>query len=221
MPSKKPASASSTSPAPARNLSGIPKGRNRVRIIGGAFRSRVIEFPDALGLRPTADRVRETLFNWLGQTMTDLDCLDLFAGSGALGFEAASRGAASVVLTESNRGAVGALKRNITLLKAAQCEVIATDALQFIDATDKKFDVIFIDPPFGSDYLPKLLPKLARCLKPEGCVYAEWHEPLAEVISASQVLDANTNWRILREGRAGKAFFALLSAEVIHPQVKP
>ena len=219
MPSKKPASI--TAPSPARNLFGIPKGRNRVRIIGGAFRSRVVEFPDALGLRPTADRVRETLFNWLGQTMTDLDCLDLFAGSGALGFEAASRGAASIVMAENNRSAVEALKRNVALLKAERCEVISTDALQFIDATDKKFDVIFIDPPFGSDYLPKLLPKLARCLKPDGRVYAEWHEPLAEVISALQVADANTEWHILREGRAGKAFFALLSAEVIHPQVKP
>ncbi len=217
MPRKQPA----PTRASAHNLSGIPQGRNRVRIIGGAFRSRVIEFPDALGLRPTADRVRETLFNWLGQTMTDLDCLDLFAGSGALGFEAASRGAASVVLTETNRSAVEALKRNIVLLKAAQCEVISTDALQFIDATDKKFDVIFIDPPFASDYLPKLLPKLPRCLKPDGCVYAEWHEPLADVISSLHGSDGNADWHILREGRAGKAFFALLSAEVIHPQVKP
>lgn len=210
-----------TAPSPSSKLSRVPNGRNRVRIIGGAFRSRVIEFPDALGLRPTADRVRETLFNWLGQSMADFDCLDLFAGSGALGFEAASRGAASVVLAENNRGAVDALKRNVALLKADQCEIVSTDAVQFIDTTAKKFDVIFVDPPFASDYLPQLLPKLARCLKPEGRIYAEWHQPLAEVISGLQGSDNHTDWQILREGRAGKAFFALLSAEVIHPQVKP
>lgn len=210
-----------TAPSPSSKLSRVPNGRNRVRIIGGAFRSRVIEFPDALGLRPTADRVRETLFNWLGQSMADFDCLDLFAGSGALGFEAASRGAASVVLAENNRGAVDALKRNVALLKADQCEIVSTDAVQFIDTTAKKFDVIFVDPPFASDYLPQLLPKLARCLKPEGRIYAEWHQPLAEVISRLQGSDNHTDWQILREGRAGKAFFALLSAEVIHPQVKP
>ncbi len=210
-----------TAPSPSSKLSRVPNGRNRVRIIGGAFRSRVIEFPDALGLRPTADRVRETLFNWLGQSMADFDCLDLFAGSGALGFEAASRGAASVVLAENNRGAVDALKRNVALLKADQCEIVSTDAVQFIDTTAKKFDVIFVDPPFASDYLPQLLPKLARCLKPEGRIYAEWHQPLAEVISRLQGSNNHTDWHILREGRAGKAFFALLSAEVIHPQVKP
>ena len=92
--------------AKKNSLSGIPQGRNRVRIVGGMWRSRMIEFPDALGLRPTADRVRETLFNWLGQTMVDRRCLDLFAGSGALGFEAASRGAKVVVMVESNRAAV-------------------------------------------------------------------------------------------------------------------
>lgn len=210
-----------TAPSPSSKLSRVPNGRNRVRIIGGAFRSRVIEFPDALGLRPTADRVRETLFNWLGQSMADFDCLDLFAGSGALGFEAASRGAASVALAENNRGAVDALKRNVALLKADQCKIVSTDAVQFIDTTAKKFDVIFVDPPFASDYLPQLLPKLARCLKPEGRIYAEWHQPLAEVISRLQGSNNHTDWHILREGRAGKAFFALLSAEVIHPQVKP
>ena len=200
---------------------GVPKGRNRVRIIGGNLRSRMIEFPDAPGLRPTAERVRETLFNWLGQTMADQYCLDLFAGSGALGFEAASRGAAGVVMVESNRDAVDALKRNVALLKAGQCEVIHADALKYIEATMHRFDIIFIDPPFAADYLPKCLPNLARCLQPGGMLYAEWHQPLAGVIAAASLVNARATdsacqWRILREGRAGMAYFALLSSEVIN-----
>ena len=196
------------------SLSGIPQGRNRVRIVGGMWRSRMIEFPDALGLRPTGDRVRETLFNWLGQTMLDRRCLDLFAGSGALGFEAASRGAEAVIMVENNRAAVEALKKNQALLNGVQCEIVQADAMKFIEGTPQTFDVIFIDPPFASDFLPKLLPQLARCLRLHGLVYAEWHQPLAAVISEAE-------WTIVRDGRAGMAFFALLSAKVIPTEAKP
>lgn len=189
-------------------------GRNRVRIIGGIWRSRMLEFPDAQGLRPTAARVRETLFNWLGQTMTDCRCLDLFAGSGALGFEAASRGAESVVMVENNRRAVEALKKNQIMLKAAQCEIIQADAMSFIKSTAQTFNVIFIDPPFTSDLLPELLTKLTQCLAVDGLVYAEWHQPLADVIT-------DTNWTVIRAGRAGMAFFALLSPQVIPIEAKP
>ena len=196
------------------SMPSIPQRRNRVRIVGGMWRSRMIEFPDALGLRPTADRVRETLFNWLGQTMVDRRCLDLFAGSGALGFEAASRGAKAVMMVESNRAAVEALKKNQALLKGAQCEIIQADAMKFVENTSLTFDVIFIDPPFASGFLTKVLPKLTRCLQSHGLVYAEWHQPLAEVIPESE-------WTIVREGRAGMAFFALLSAKVIPTEAKP
>ncbi len=208
--------------APQKFLSGnppttppkTPQGRNRVRIIGGAWRSRMLEFPDAQGLRPTADRVRETLFNWLGQTLTDYRCLDLFAGSGALGFEAASRGAEWVVMVENNRIAIEILKKNQALLTSVQCEIVQADALSFIKNTPQIFNIIFVDPPFASDFLPEVLPKLTRCLAANGLVYAEWHRPLAEVI-------AGTEWTIVREGRAGRAFFALLSAKAIPTEAKP
>ena len=108
-------------PSAAAKLKGAkPNDPNRIRIIGGQWRSRIIEFPDGEGLRPTANRIRETLFNWLGQTLHDKRCLDLFAGSGALGFEAASRGAVEVVLVENNRAAMQALKRNQEKLAAGQ-----------------------------------------------------------------------------------------------------
>src|ERR1700712_5778857 len=105
--------------------------RNEVRIIGGTWRSRRIRFAARAELRPTPDRVRETLFNWLGQDLTGLACLDLFAGSGALGFEAASRGASRVVMVENDRAAYEALRENKAALAAAQVELARADALEF------------------------------------------------------------------------------------------
>ena len=186
-----------------------PRGQNRVRIIGGMWRSRIIEFPDLPGLRPTPDRVRETLFNWLGQTMTQKRCLDLFAGSGALGFEAASRGASSVTMVESARPAIYALRRNRERLGANQCQIIAQDAVKTLDVLKDAFDVIFVDPPFSSDFLPAMLPKLVDCLGSGGMVYAEWREPLSDVVAR---LPGNP-WKVLRSGQAGAAYFALLSRE--------
>lgn len=186
-----------------------PPLQNRVRIIGGNWRSRLIEFPVLRGLRPTPDRVRETLFNWLGQTMAETRCLDLFAGSGALGFEAASRGAVSVTMVESARAAVDALHRNRERLAAMQCHIIFQDAIKVLETLKESFDVIFLDPPFSSELLPVLLPKLVACLKPNGVVYAEWREPLLRVIAR---LPAD-GWNVVRAGQAGAAHFALLSHE--------
>src|SRR5205814_2496593 len=106
--------------------------RNRVRIIGGEWRSRLVQFPDAPGLRPTPDRVRETLFNWLGQRLDGLACLDLFAGSGALGFEAASRGAARVVMVEHDRAVSAHLERTRALVGARQVEIVQGDAFDYL-----------------------------------------------------------------------------------------
>lgn len=186
------------------------KRQNRVRIIGGEWRSRVIEFPDALGLRPTPDRVRETLFNWLGQTLTNQHCLDLFAGSGALGFEAASRGAASVTMVEQDRAAADALAHNQTKLSATTCKIIRGDALQFIASSKEKFDVIFVDPPFASQLMPQILPLLASKLAQNGVVYAEWGEPLAHLLAQH----TTTGLSIVKHGKAGAVHFALLSAEI-------
>jgi 16S rRNA (guanine966-N2)-methyltransferase len=190
-----------------------PSRQNRVRIIGGAWRSRIIEFPDASGLRPTPDRVRETLFNWLGQSMRDKNCLDLFSGSGALGFEAASRGAVSVIMVESAKPATDALERNRLRLGAVQCRIVSKDALRAVELMHEKFDVIFLDPPYASEFLPALLPKLAACLKPDGRLYAEWHEPLADIIARMP----GSPWRVLRAGKAGAVHFALLSATETSP----
>lgn len=180
-----------------------PKPANRVRIIGGNFRRRMLGFPTAEGLRPTPDRVRETLFNWLGQDLHGWSCLDLFAGSGALGFEAASRGAARVVMVERERGAYDALLHNRDLLGARDVEVQRADALHWLAAHSETFDLIFVDPPFDSDQAEKTLALLAPHLKPGGQVYVEQRG----------FVEAPQGFIIHRSGRAGQSHFALLIKE--------
>ena len=176
---------------------------NEVRIIGGAWRSRRIRFPDRTGLRPTPDRVRETVFNWLGQDLTGLVCLDLFAGSGALGFEAASRGAARVVMVENDGFAYQALCANRDVLEARQVELKRMDALEFLrsDAgSSAHYDVIFADPPFSADHWPRLIPLLPARMKQGARVYCEsrappvWPPP----------------WEVVKQGRAGQVVFQLI-----------
>ncbi|QSA98780.1 16S rRNA (guanine(966)-N(2))-methyltransferase RsmD [Methylococcus sp. EFPC2] len=122
--------------------------KNEVRIIGGSWRGRKLRFPAAPGLRPTPDRVRETVFNWLHQDLTGLTCLDLYAGSGALGFEAASRGAKSVVQVDSNADVCAALERNCALLDGHTIQVRRRDVAQFLGEAALAYDVVFLDPPF-------------------------------------------------------------------------
>lgn len=177
-----------------------------MRIIGGAWRSRLIAFPECPGLRPTPDRVRETLFNWLGQDLTGRTCLDLFAGSGALGFEALSRGAARVVMVESDRRAVEALRTNAARLGASHVEVAAADALQFLRSDRRAFDVVFLDPPYGSDILPGALSGLERHLAGEGMAYVEWGE----------ALELPSGWDAFRKGRAGAVYYYLLKRVIDH-----
>ena len=123
---------------------------NRVRIIGGQYRRRLLDFHDSTGLRPTPDRVRETLFNWLGQDLPGWTCLDLFAGSGALGFEAASRGAQRVVMIELDPKAISALEKNRALLDASAVDILRVEALAWLKTNHETFDLIFVDPPFDS-----------------------------------------------------------------------
>ena len=178
---------------------------NQVRIIGGAWRSRRISFPDHEGLRPSADRVRETLFNWLGQALDGRRCLDLFAGSGALGFEALSRGASGVVMVEKSRRVCDALRRNAELLGAKMLQLHCADALEFatVAAADAaaRFDVVFLDPPFRSDLLAQVLPKVAPLLRPGAQVYVE---------SAVAFVPA-PGWHIKRHGRAGQVYYTLVT----------
>jgi 16S rRNA (guanine(966)-N(2))-methyltransferase RsmD len=182
--------------------------QNRVRIIGGKWRSRLVKFPDAPGLRPTPDRVRETLFNWLGQDLTGVRCLDLFAGSGVLGFEAASRGAAEVVLVERDRAVVLALQDNAKTLQAASVEVVRADALEFLAHDRRAYDVVFLDPPYvlweqPSAALTTLLLQLRSHLTPGARVYLE----------SPDFPELAPGWRALKQGRAGAVHYQLLEGE--------
>ncbi|OGA17436.1 MAG: 16S rRNA (guanine(966)-N(2))-methyltransferase RsmD [Betaproteobacteria bacterium RIFCSPLOWO2_02_FULL_66_14] len=176
------------------------RGRGRVRIIAGAYRRRWIGVAPIPDLRPTPDRVRETLFNWLGQDLSGLSCLDLYAGSGALGFEAASRGAPRVVLVERERSAFDQLERNRALLGAAQVQLVADDALRYLARSTERFDVVFLDPPFRQNAWPELAASLPARLAAGARVYFEAPKPAA----------VEAPWRELRRGRAGDVSFQLL-----------
>lgn len=182
----------------------------QVRIIGGQWKRTPLPVVDAEGLRPTPDRVRETLFNWLdhifGREWLSRRCLDLFAGSGALGFEAASRGAASVLMVEASPVACASLQAIRGKLAAAQVDIRRADALSLLRTLDGSFDVIFLDPPYGQDLLPSALPACQRLLAPGGLVYAESDRPLS---TSSEPWLAG--WRPVREGKAGAVHFALLA----------
>ena len=186
-------------------MAGNKVAEGRVRIIGGAWRSRVLRFPAAPDLRPTSDRVRETLFNWLGQDLTGKVCLDLFAGSGALGFEALSRHAASVTMIERDGAARAALTRNGALLQAgARLKVVPGDALQFLHrcaGRNERFDLVFCDPPFREDWFTQLWPPLDQVVAGGGWVYAE----------SGGALQLPPGWRAEKSGKAGQVFYQLLA----------
>ena len=152
---------------------------NRVRIIGGRFRGRVIRFPPAAGLRPTPDRVRETLFNWLGQDLTGQRTLDLFAGSGALTLEALSRGAEHAVAVDRNPDLVRSLADTAKTIGADGLDVFAADARRHLARDTGAYDVIFLDPPFDADDWSWLLPACAQRLAGAGFIYAEAGRELA------------------------------------------
>jgi 16S rRNA (guanine(966)-N(2))-methyltransferase RsmD len=177
--------------------------RNRVRIIGGTWRSRLISFPPRKDLRPTPDRVRETLFNWLGQDLTGRTCLDLFAGSGALGFEAASRGARRVVMVEQDAVVFRALIASRAALDATGVELKRADALEFLRADDGVYDVVFLDPPFSTDHWPRLSPLLPRHLAPGALVYYE---------SAARS-GLPPGWEVCKQGEAGQVRYQLLKVD--------
>jgi 16S rRNA (guanine966-N2)-methyltransferase len=164
------------------------------------LRSRVITFPDAEGLRPTPDRVRQTLFNWLGQTLHGRSCLDLFAGSGALGFEAASRGAARVTMVEKNPLVCRALQDNIKKLALPNISVHSLDGLEFASRDLQRYDVIFLDPPFQSDFFSGLFELLPQRLTGDGVLYVESGTPVSPP----------EPWQIVKSGKAGQVYYQLL-----------
>jgi 16S rRNA (guanine(966)-N(2))-methyltransferase RsmD len=156
-----------------------PKGARRVRIIGGRHRGRIVRFPDAPGLRPTPDRVRETLFNWLGQDLSGRRTLDLFAGTGVLSLEALSRGAALAVAVDRNAALIRALAATAATIGADGLETHVGDAFAFLERERRAFDAVFLDPPFDSDPWAALLPRCAALLAHGGFVYAEAPRALA------------------------------------------
>ena len=178
-----------------------PALARRVRIIGGIHRGRVIRFPAAQGLRPTPDRVRETLFNWLGQDLTGRRCLDLFAGSGALSLEAASRGAVLAVVIERNRALVESIRANAAAIGATALEAHIGDAHAWLGREARTFDVIFLDPPFRDDPWPWLLPACEAKLSPHGVIYAE----------SAREMSPPAGLALRRHAKAGRVHYHLLA----------
>ena len=188
-----------TAPAPRREL---PR---EVRIIGGQWKRSKLPVADLPGLRPTPDRVRETLFNWLGQDLTGWRCLDAFAGSGALGFEAASRGADQVVLLERERRLATTLNETKARLKAEQVRVDNVDALTWMArCAPASFELVFLDPPFDAPLMAPALAATVRIVVPQGFVYVESGEPMAAEPLTALGLSLH------RQGRAGAVHFHLL-----------
>jgi 16S rRNA (guanine966-N2)-methyltransferase len=172
-----------------------------VRLIGGDWKRSKLPVADKPGLRPTPDRVRETLFNWLGQRLDGWRVLDAFAGSGALGFEAASRGAAEVMLLERDADLARSLAASAARLKAGSVRVEQADALAWMRrAAAGRFDLVLLDPPFDSALLEPAVATASPLLAPSGWLYVESDQPWVE----------HASWRIWRQSRAGSVHFALL-----------
>jgi 16S rRNA (guanine966-N2)-methyltransferase len=181
--------------------------KNEVRIIGGKWRGRKLKFPPIAGLRPSADRTRETLFNWLSAQTAGARCLDLFAGSGALGFEAASRHAASVDLVEQNTHAAGALDRSKLLLGADSVQVHCQDAFGYLRRARPGYDLVFIDPPFETALARETLNWLAGAepglLTPQALVYVE-------ISKSTELALPTTHWQVHRDKDFGDSKALLL-----------
>ena len=192
-----------------------PRNRRRpntLRIIGGSWRGRLLHFPDADTLRPTPDRVRETLFNWLGQDLTGTRCLDLFAGSGVLGLEALSRNAGHVTFVEQSRGVCRAVAESAKSLGATDFQLHCCDALEFLHREDRRlrdsktagpFDIVFLDPPYGQDWIENVLQGLAPIVSPDARMYFE----------ADQAITGLEGWAILKSAKAGRVHYGLAKRE--------
>jgi 16S rRNA (guanine966-N2)-methyltransferase len=173
---------------------------NAIRIIGGRWRGRRLRFPEVTALRPTPDRVRETLFNWLGQDLSGRTTLDLFAGSGALSLESLSRGATLAVAVDRDPRLVKALAATAEALGTRALEAHCADALSFLSRDARRFDVVFLDPPFADNDWARLLPAAAARLSARGAVYVEARTPVAAP-------EGLTMWR---RDKAGQVHYHLL-----------
>jgi 16S rRNA (guanine966-N2)-methyltransferase len=185
-------------------LSTLKPNKNKLIINAGCWRSRVVTFPNVVGLRPTPNRVRETVFNWLGQTLHNKICLDAFAGSGALGFEAASRGASHVVMCESNTVAAASLTENAKRLNSTNIEIIKRDVLQYLASQRLKFDVVFCDPPFDAKLYTPFLGLIQPFLAEDARLY--WESAIA--LDGEQIV--LKDYEVVKSSKAGAVYFGLL-----------
>ncbi len=187
------------------------KSQGQLRIIAGRWRSRKLAFPQQESLRPTPDRVRETLFNWLQADVPGSRCLDMFAGSGALGFEAASRGAGEVVMIEQNRVAASALSRNISLLDADNMQLVIADAVEWLMDNQHAFDIVFLDPPYKAGLLGQCCEILesGQSLAENAKIYLE-HGPGDDSFAIPE------NWECLKHKSAGQVTYKLFRRSSPH-----
>ena len=177
--------------------------KSTVKIIGGSWKRKNVFFHDSDGLRPTLNRVRETLFNWLGQDLSGKSCLDLFSGSGILGFESLSRKAQSCTLIDNNTPTTSGLIDNKNHLNAKNALVVNSTAEIFLKNNHELFDIIFVDPPFASFDVYPLLIELKNHLNPKGIIYLEMNEQYS-----------SNEFKILKNSKAGKVYFYLLTLNI-------
>lgn len=177
--------------------------KQEIRIIGGIYRGKKIQFPCVDGLRPTADRVKETLFNWLMHDIHEARCLDAFAGSGSLGIEAFSRGAAHVVFIEHSPEAYAQLTKTLSPFKSTKLSLVKADTLAYLQQCKEQYDLIFLDPPFTKNWIPVCLEYIVRnqLLAAGGLVYLE---------SAQEIAIDERIWQQKKHKKAGQVFYSLL-----------
>ena len=189
-----------------RNDKGSPSGR--LRIVAGKWRSRRLPVAEEPGLRPTSARIRETLFNWLASTIEGSRCLDLFAGTGALGFEALSRGAREVVFVENSARAAAALKESVKELEATGAHIHQADAIRYLKSEPEPFGIVFLDPPFADD----LLEDLCRLLS-EGNWLADGARVYLEQDRERPLPALPDGWTIIYDKTAGQVRYALVTVK--------
>jgi len=210
MPRKNP----HTSKPPVRRPS--PGGQNRVRIVGGEWRGRPLRFPAVTGLRPTPDRVRETLFNWLQHRVAGSRCLDLYAGSGALGLEALSRGAAAVVFVDTEPAVTRHLAERLREFACDRGLIVHAAAERYLDGPAQAFDVIFLDPPFAAPVLSGICRRIE-----DGGWLAAGGLAYLECPAAAGVPELPAGWTLLRSKRAGEVGYHLARRDVADGQGDP
>lgn len=179
------------------------QSQSQVRIIGGSMRGRKISFVEGEGLRPTLDHIRETVFNWLAMDIVSANCLDLFAGSGALGIEAVSRGANSVVLVDSSKKVCQWLTENLKSLDISNAEVCNLPAEQYLQSNSKQFDIVFLDPPFGKGLLIDILEKLKPHLTNNALVYVEQENEKSACVFSKE-------WELLKSKKTSSLVYELI-----------